>query len=414
MGLNFIDLFAGAGGLSEGFVSAGYNPVAHVEMLEDACMTLKTRECFHYLKSIGKEALYKNYLCHGITQDELYSLVPDAVTDKVLQRTMSLDTMFDLFSDINRLMKTSKVQKIDLIIGGPPCQAYSLVGRSRKGETIVNDPRNFLYKIYLEVLNEYKPKLFVFENVPGLLTANRGRYFEDIKQAFRDAGYVIDYRIVNARDFGVLQNRKRVILIGWREDVQEEYPVFEKIDSPHYVREILEDLPPLQAGEENNRYSTVLINDYLKTTGIRKEDDILTWHVSRPNSKRDREIYKLVISAWDNGKQRLKYNDLPEELCTHRNRSSFLDRFKVVAADLSASQTMTAHISKDGHYFIHPDISQARSISVREAARIQSFPDDYYFEGSRTTAYMQIGNAVPVLMAKGIAVSLRKALEVQK
>ena len=150
--------------------------------------------------------------------------------------------------------------------------------------------------------------------------------------------------------------------------------------------------------------------EYLRESGIRTEDDILTLHQARPNLERDRKIYRQVIEAWNNGQKRLKYTELPEELCTHNNRTAFLDRFKVVAKDMPYAQTMVAHISKDGHYFIHPDIKQARSISVREAARIQSFPDNYFFEGGRTASFLQIGNAVPPLMASAIAKKLKEQL----
>lgn len=133
----------------------------------------------------------------------------------------------------------------------------------------------------------------------------------------------------------------------------------------------------------------------------------MTWHVARTNLERDRNIYRLVIQAWNKDHTRLKYTDIPDELATHNNKKSFLDRFKVVARDLTATHTMVAHISKDGHYYIHPDLEQARSISVREAARIQSFPDDFYFEGSRTAAFRQIGNAVPPLLAQKIANAIK-------
>ena len=127
--------------------------------------------------------------------------------------------------------------------------------------------------------------------------------------------------------------------------------------------------------------------------------------------ERDRDIYRLAIKSWKKNHSRLKYTEIPKELATHSNRTSFLDRFKVVADDLPAAHTLVAHISKDGHYYIHPDLKQARSISVREAARIQSFPDDFYFEGSRTAVFIQIGNAVPPLLAKNIAEALKVQFE---
>ena len=252
--------------------------------------------------------------------------------------------------------------------------------------------------------------MFVFENVPGLLTANGGQYFEDMKMAFKDAGYTIDHSILNAKNFGVLQDRRRVILIGWKKELGYQYPVFEEKESTNKVADLLSDLPAIQAGGENNNYSSSVFSAYLEATGIRKPDDVLTWHVARPHIDRDREIYRKVITAWFEDKKRIKYTDLPEALCTHKNRTAFLDRFKIVAADMPVCHTMMAHISKDGHYFIHPDINQARSITVREAARIQSFPDNFYFEGSRTAAFTQVGNAVPPLMAKGIAVKIKEML----
>lgn len=409
--IDYIDLFAGAGGLSEGFTATGFHPVAHVEMNKEACNTLKTRACYYYLKSMNRLEIYREYLLGKITREELYNKVPASVLDTVINQTMSADSMPELFEKMDRLLKEQHVMQVDLLVGGPPCQTYSLAGRGRSKDSMINDPRNYLYKLYIKVLEQYHPRMFVFENVPGLFSANKGKYLHDMESAFEDAGYQINYKVLNALDFGVLQNRHRVIIIGWQQGSGHFYPEFHKTENRYQVSDLLDDLPTIQSGSYAADYRSGDYSRYLHDTGIRKPDDVLTWHVSRPNIPRDREIYRLVINAWSKEGKRLKYTDLPEGLCTHKNRDGFLDRFKVVAADLPASHTMMAHISKDGHYFIHPDVYQARSISVREAARIQSFPDDFFFEGARTAAFTQIGNAVPPLMAKGIAVELKRQLE---
>ena len=147
--------------------------------------------------------------------------------------------------------------------------------------------------------------MFVFENVPGLLTANGGQYFEDMKNAFKDAGYTIDHSILNAKNFNVLQDRRRVILIGWKKELKYQYPVFEEKVSTHKVADLLSDLPAIQSGEENNNYADSKFSAYLEATGIRKADDILTWHVARPHIDRDREIYRKVITAWFEDKKRI-------------------------------------------------------------------------------------------------------------
>lgn len=404
--ITFIDLFAGAGGLSEGFVCTGYTPVAHVEMNADACHTLRTRTCYHYLKQHNNLGRYYDYLRSVITRDELYSSVPETVLNSVIHQTMNEATMESIFAKIDNAMKVNDVSHIDLIIGGPPCQAYSQVGRSRK--CMDNDPRNDLYKLYCQVLKKYEPELFVFENVPGLLTAGNGKYLDSIQSTFKSMDYEVKYDIIQAFDFGVLQRRRRVILIGWKQGANYTYPCFSKIKHSYIVNDVLVDLPNIQAGCQENQYNHGAYSEYLKDTRIRTADDVLTWHLARRHTERDREIYRKAITAWNDGHRRMKYSSLPDELITHKNRSGFLDRFKVLAADLPASHTIMAHISKDGHYYIHPDIEQVRSITVREAARIQSFPDNYFFEGSRTAAFRQIGNAVPPIMAKGIAEALAK------
>lgn len=413
MSLTYIDIFAGAGGLSEGFIKNGYLPVAHVEMKKEACLTLKTRTCYYYLKGHGRIKDYHRYLKKEISREELYAMVPKTLLDTVINKTMEKSEMLSLYEQIDELMRKQKIDSIDVLVGGPPCQAYSLVGRARSENNMEGDPRNYLYELYADVLEKYHPRMFVFENVPGLLTAKGGKYFDDMRERFKKAGYELDYDILNSKEYGVLQNRRRVILIGKKIGEEYHYPELQKINHGYSVAELLKDLPAINPGEKKNVY-TSKPTDYLEKMEIRKQDDILTWHEARPNLERDRKIYRCVIEAWDENQTRLKYTDLPEELCTHKNRKAFLDRFKVVAADLEYSQTMVAHISKDGHYFIHPDIKQARSLSVREAARIQSFPDNYYFEGGRTAAFLQIGNAVPPLMAGAIASALREQLEVHE
>ena len=378
--------------------------IAHVEMDINACNTLKTRECYYYLQKTGLSCKYIDYLQKRITREELYKMVPKRIIDSVICEIMSDESMPSIFERIDAAMSFRKAKNIDLILGGPPCQAYSMVGRSRKN--MEGDPRNTLYKLYFQALERYKPTMFVFENVPGLLTAGGGSYLSEIISGFRERGYEVENHVLNAAEYGVLQNRRRIILIGWRKESSHYYPVLSENSKCYKVASLFEDLPALIPGEEKHEYDSKTINEYLQCTGIRKTTDVLTWHVARKNLERDREIYRLAIREWESNHKRLVYTDIPATLATHNNKSSFLDRFKVVASDLYATHTMVAHISKDGHYYIHPDIKQARSISVREAARIQSFPDDFFFEGPRTSAFRQIGNAVPPQLAKKIALAL--------
>jgi DNA (cytosine-5)-methyltransferase 1 len=414
--LNFIDLFAGAGGLSEGFKRAGLNPIAHVEIDRAATYTLKTRTAYYYLKENNLYHKYVKYLKGEINRKELYALIPNELLDSVIDLGISNENNEVIFDKINRSLGNKEV---DLIIGGPPCQAYSLVGRARSENNMKSDSRNYLYVQYAAYLEKYKPKMFVFENVLGLKSAGKGVYLSNMERLFNKKGYSIHIFTVKAENFGVLQKRRRLIIIGWKQGFEPNLPNLDSynlgLTAP--ISDLFCDLPFLRAGEGKDKYTNYIAetNDYLGKSYIRNGISILTQHIARPHSEQDKEIYRVAVEKWNTNKERLNYNDLAENLKTHNNITSFTDRFKVVAADLNSSHTVVAHIAKDGHYYIHPDIKQNRSISVREAARLQSFPDDFYFEGvkegaNRTAAFKQIGNAVPPLMAEKIAEIIKEML----
>ena len=412
--LIYIDLFAGGGGLSEGFIQEGFEPVAHVESDVAACNTLRTRMAYHSLIEVGREDLYADYLAGEISRDQLYDSVPQKVNESVINEEISPDSLGRIYNRVDSLLGG---RKLDVIVGGPPCQAYSVVGRARDPGRMVEDARNHLYKCYAEFLMKYRPKRFVFENVAGILSAKNREgqgYFDSIRSLFHQIGYESAYSQLRSNDFGVLQSRKRVVLIGWLKGAGDSYPEPEQWIPNATVNEVFSDLPPIGAGE-----GTVLPCSLLQKESQWREDAGIsgnfpvTWHVARPHTENDLEIYRIAVRQWNKNRSRLHYSALPKHLKTHRNKTSFTDRFKVVAADLPTSQTVVAHICKDGHYYIHPDVEQNRSITPREAARLQTFPDNYYFEGAnckpaRTHAFRQIGNAVPVLLARKIAAGVKR------
>jgi len=414
-GPKYLDLFAGAGGLSEGFIRAGFSPIAHIEMNKAACFTLKTRLSYWWLKANNQLEKYDEYMEGNLSREELYDLVPKTVIDTVIESEISKSNLEEIFKKIEGL---SDGEKIKLIIGGPPCQAYSVVGRSRQGSTVREDQRNNLYLMYAEFLKRFEPEMFVFENVIGLLSAkdeDNANIFEKMITLFKTIGYCVEYKVLNAKDYGVLQDRKRIILIGWKNSTNFIYPNIVQIKNNCMVDEIFKDLPKIKAGGGNYRPTSTLnyCGEYLYESGIKQiNKEKVTLHYARKHCKRDLEIYKRVVNSWNNDEKRLMYDALPARLITHKNTESFLDRFKVVPENREFSHTVVAHLSKDGHYYIHPDIKQNRSLTPREAARLQSFPDNYYFESvsgisSMTAAFMQIGNAVPVRMAEAIATSIK-------
>ncbi|MDX9920293.1 MAG: DNA cytosine methyltransferase [Paludibacter sp.] len=422
----FIDLFSGAGGLSEGFIRAGYEPLAHIEMNKFACDTLRTRAAFHYLKKNKQLAIYEKYLREKQEKEDgrkLWEQVPTEIIDSVIQATIGEETIDNIFSTVDKLIGD---EKVDIIVGGPPCQAYSVAGRARMGKAVEDDPRNELYRYYINFLERYHPKMFVFENVLGIISAKKGEPLKDLRELVNQAGYEMELKVQIASDYGVLQNRHRIIIVGWKKFDEDgnpnsyKYPELEK-EKKHYaiLKDLFSDLPELNSGEgklcEPVKYTKPLHEmPYLKKSGIRGTLEFTTQHIARPNNFIDRNIYKMAVDWWLKDRKRLDYSKVPEEWQMHKNTKSFLNRFQVVDP-FACCHTVVAHIAMDGHYYIYPNLNptveNARSITVREAARIQSFPDDYYFEGSRTTAFKQIGNAVPVVLAEKIAEKIKEQLQ---
>lgn len=416
--LNFIDLFAGAGGLSEGFVRAGYTPLAHIEMDHYACDTLRTRAAFHWLKTENKLDIYKKYLYEKQEKESgerLWKQVPHEITDTVILATICEKTIDSIFENVDKLIGK---QKVDVIIGGPPCQAYSVAGRARMGKAVEEDPRNELYKFYVKFLERYTPKMFVFENVLGILTAKKGEPFKDLQKVVVEAGYTMDVHVQIASQHGVLQNRQRVIIVGWQKNTDFHYPELLPEENKYQVlKDLFADLPERKSGEgklcEPIEYTKPLSEmEYLKESQIRGTFNFTTQHIARPNNLNDREIYYLAIKKFLKEKRQLSYSkDVPADHQKHKNKETFDNRFSVVNP-FGCCHTVVAHIAMDGHYYIYPTLNptveNVRSITIREAARLQSFPDDFYFEGSRSSAFKQIGNAVPVALAYKIAVKLRE------
>ncbi|MFI3202107.1 MAG: DNA cytosine methyltransferase [Eubacteriales bacterium] len=393
----FIDLFAGCGGLSEGFYKEKFSALAHVEINATACKTLVTR-----MKYYG----YKN------------------AEDSVLEIDI---TKLDIIAKLDTIVKS---EEVDVIIGGPPCQAYSTLGRAKDENAMQGDPRNFLFESYVKILNYYMPKFFVFENVIGILTAKiNGQYIiNDITKSLGE-NYNLKINpkdmVLNSADYGVPQIRKRVIIIGVRKDldidVEDVYAGISKthVDSqkqqcegdllkPYVtVREAIEELPSILpgCGEAIVSFKSKRDNHFLKRIAL-KDENILRDHVARNHNSKDIERYKVM------SKYEWTFQDLLEkrEDLRHEKQRVFGNSYTVQVWDRPA-KTIIAHLYKDGNQFIHPDYKQGRTFTVREAARLQSFPDNFVFEGPRTEQFKQIGNAVPPLLAEAIAKCIKKNLD---
>jgi DNA (cytosine-5)-methyltransferase 1 len=393
----FIDLFAGCGGLSEGFYMQGFKSLTHVEIDSHACRTLKTR-MNHYKYSANEISVLEK----DITSEDIIELVSKEVKD----------------------------QEVDALIGGPPCQSFSTLGRAKDGNGMTDDPRNFLFESYEKILNHFNPKLFVFENVTGLLSAKLGKAKTIdliLKRLGKNYKLIKDpnQMVLNSCEYGVPQIRKRVILIGVRKDIDiNPKDIYKNIIKTHYtpgvldsekkgkqkyvsVKDAIGDLPKIKPGEgvKNTKYKLNNWNPFLERIRT-KENDFITDHISRTHNEKDRMRYKEM------SKNKWTFKELLEKKpsLNHEKQRVFNNSY-VVQFWNKPARTIIAHLYKDGNQFIHPDHTQERSITSREAARLQSFPDNFIFEGSRTQQYKQIGNAVPPLMAEAIAKSIKLTLQ---
>lgn len=500
MTYKIVDLFAGPGGLGEGFAShAGgksFEIAVSAEMEESAHKTLTLRSFFRRIQGDQKALnAYYDY-CHSAEAAHPGTLVPAAWKDAHAEaHKLTLgDPAHNL--QLDELLRNAHLKEYEtVLIGGPPCQAYSLVGRSRnrgKEDYVAeNDHRHFLYREYLRILNTTRPAVFVMENVKGILSSrvNGKLVFHDILRDLSEPGralgnpdgvrYTIhslvsqatfkadmepdfidaNAFIIEAEKYGIPQARHRVILLGVREELgYEGQHLLEKRPSLT-VENAIFSLPQLRSRLSKNdsddewrfvvqrmakkllvdaeskgfdhlalqlRGAAIKLGLTLETGALRyrqtkalespskyvnwvKDDRLDVWlnHESRSHMDSDlgRYFYTAVFGLL-NKRTPKSHKDFPLEGLApdHKNWESgkFIDRFRVQLHD-QPSTTVTSHIAKDGHYFIHPDPSQCRSLTVREAARLQTFPDNYFFQGNRTQQYHQVGNAVPSLLAHQIA-----------
>ena len=392
--IKMIDLFAGCGGLTEGFMQTNkYTEIASVEWLKPQVETLRKRMETKW----GEVDAVDRVMWFDIQREaELFHGWND-------------DSNFESGKGLDYYVNES--EGIDAIIGGPPCQAYSVAGRVRDENGMRDDYRNYLFEHYLSVVKRYRPKIFVFENVTGILSAAPDGIpiTVKIREAFNDVGYEIigDLKnaIVDASDFGVPQRRRRVIILGVNKDVYSNpgevinnfynrYLPEQKVEHIMTVKEAIGDLPPCSPRFDEESHKKRISHDTPRC-GI-------TWHIPRYSNLRDMETFRILAEDIESGKNEYNSKKISKLYEERVGSKSPIHRYHVLNPN-EPSTTIIAHLYKDGNRFIHYDSKQQRTITVREAARLQSFPDDFDFVGSRGSAYQMIGNAVPVLLAKAIA-----------
>lgn len=374
-----VDLFCGSGGLSLGLVQSGFRIIFANDIEKSALQTYS----FNHPEIIGK-----NITMGGI--EEIAHHIRDYVSESV-----------------------------DVLAGGPPCQGFSMANRQR----IIDDPRNILYKYYVESVRNLKPKIFIMENVKGMLKV-APQVVEDFNNK-TDIGYDIKYHILNAKDFNVPQNRERLIYIGIRKDLSNKLTaeqIFSKVMSKKEVnsfvlKDAIKDLRPLKASKVKNSTnidssetgSLIEINQRNKDQNnkyvnlINKNKTPLIFnHKARYNNDRDILIYDRMLPGDKSDSPRIA------DIMPYKSRSDiFKDKYYKLLPN-KICKTITAHMKFDCNMYIHP--TQARGLTPREAARVQSYPDDFFFLGSFTKTYQQIGNSVPPLMAKAIGEEIIKYL----
>lgn len=394
---NIIDLFAGCGGLLEGFEKTkSFNTLACVEWEKAPCDNLISR-----LQNKWGYSNAKNIVLRFDIQriSELFNGWKD---DPEYGSSKGLDQIIGK-------------KKVDFVIGGPPCQAYSIAGRVRDKNRMKYDYRNFLFESYLSVVDHYRPIAFIFENVEGILSAKpKGiRIIDEIRSAFEKIGYALLNDLRNAlydvADFGIPQHRKRIVILGIRKDIDSTSEMLNKFYFdilPRYkvkiqttVKQAIGDLPKLYPIESNNEKKV----SHTKSS--------FPNHIARFHNKRDISIFELLAKDIADGTNRYISPKALKILYYEKTGNlSNIHKYNVLKENMP-SNTIPAHLFKDGLRHIHPDYTQARTITVREAARLQSFDDDYVFNSSMSDNFKMIGNAVPPKFSYIIAIALLELLE---
>ncbi|MDC9723527.1 MAG: DNA cytosine methyltransferase [Urechidicola sp.] len=402
MKINVIDLFAGCGGLTDGFLQTGhYETLASVDWEQPTVKTLKKR----LLNKWGYDF--------------------DDVTDKILyfdiQQTDKLLNGYDdpIYGNSKGLENIVNSRKVNLIIGGPPCQAYSIAGRVRDKNGMQDDYRNYLFESYVKMVTSFNPDFFVFENVEGILSAKPGgiSIVERIKKAFDDIGYEITDNLrknalFDTSFYNVPQKRKRVIIFGVKKN-DNSTQLINNFYSLMKLKKSIEPTPSKLAFENLPKIYPSSIGKHsheIKLNGISLPKN----HEPRMHSKRDIEIFKLLTQDIKNGINKYISSKALIQLYKEKTgKESKFHKYHVIRED-KPSNTIPAHLYKDGLRHIHPDPNQARTITVREAARLQTFDDDFEFLGSKGDQYKMIGNAVPPRFAKIIAETIFELFSKEK